>query len=192
MKEIEKQLIEIPLAFQAGKYENVFQDKNNKTLHETISSQKYKFLESKVRQIYTQDLDSKLGDFLLKLKVAGDEFYKEFLNKYGDLEYSIFSLQDTKQHNLKGVYFYYINDELKYIGRCKDSMKTRVNSGYGNISPKNCFIDGQSTNCKVNALVTKYKESIVLKIFSMSEVKEIEELENQLICEIEPEWNNRK
>ena len=71
-------------------------------------------------------------------------------------------------------------------------MRKRINSGYGKISPKNCFIDGQSTNCKVNALVTKNRDSVVLKIFVMSDNKEIKELENRLILEYEPEWNGRK
>lgn len=79
-----------------------------------------------------------------------------------------------------------------YIGRCRDSMQKRVNSGYGNISPKNCFKDGQSTNCKVNALVTKHRKDIVLKIFVMEDVKEIEELESRLILECELVWNGRK
>ena len=70
-------------------------------------------------------------------------------------------------------------------------MKKRVNNGYGKISPKKCFIDGQSTNCKVNALVTKYRKNIVLKIFAMDDLKEIEELESRLILECEPIWNTR-
>ena len=71
-------------------------------------------------------------------------------------------------------------------------MKKRVNAGYGKISPKKCFIDGQSTNCRVNAFVTEYQESVVLKIFVMDGVTEIEELESRLILEFEPEWNTRK
>jgi hypothetical protein len=71
-------------------------------------------------------------------------------------------------------------------------MKKRVNSGYGKISPKNCYLDGQSTNCKVNALVTKNLGSIKLKIFVMTNNQEIEELESRLIAEINPEWNSRK
>ena len=125
------------------------------------------------------------------LKQHNDIFYKKFLNTYGDLEYSKFWLKDTKQHDLKGVYFYYVDNELKYIGRCRDSMQKRVNNGYGNISPKNCYIDGQSTNCKVNALVTKYRESVQLKIYPMDDNIKIEELEIKLINKFIPEWNSK-
>lgn len=192
MNEIQQQLIEIPLQFETQIYTNVFKDKNNATLKETIDSPRYVSLQTRVLHNYSQELNTKLGDFLLKLKGDADEFYKEFLNKYGDLEYSTFFLKNTGQYSLKGVYFYYLNDELKYIGRCRDSMQKRVNSGYGKISPKKCFKDGQSTNCKVNALVTKHRKDIVLKIFAMEDLKEIEELESRLILECEPEWNGRK
>lgn len=192
MNNIEHQLVTIPLNFETDIYRDIFKDKNNKTLKETIETSRYKHLTDRVNEKYTQDLNTNLGEFLLKLKDNGDVFYKEFLNKYGDLEYSAFYLANRDQYSLKGVYFYYLNDELKYIGRCRDSMQKRVNSGYGKISPKKCFIDGQSTNCKVNSLVTKNKNSIVLKIFAMEDVKEIEELESRLILENEPIWNGRK
>jgi len=192
MNNIEHQLMTISLDFETKVYTDIFKDKNNKTLKETIQTAKYKPLADRVNQNYSQELNTNLGEFLLKLKNNGDEFYKEFLNKYGDLEYSIFSLANKEQYHLKGVYFYYLNSELKYIGRCRDSMQKRVNSGYGKISPKNCFRDGQSTNCKVNALVTEHREDIELKIFVMDDVKEIEELESRLILECEPAWNSRK
>jgi len=192
MNEIEQKLIEMPLLFEAQIATNVFKEKNNSTLNETIHSPRYKSLSNQVMQDYSEYLDTNLGDFLIHLKNKGDDFYKKFLNSYGDLEYSTFYLQDKEQYNLKGVYFYYLDNELKYIGRCRDTMKQRVNGGYGKISPKKCFKDGQSTNCKVNALVTKYRERIALKIFVMEDVKEIEELESRLILECEPEWNRRK
>lgn len=192
MNNIEKQLTEIPLCFKDEKYINLFKDKNNKTLEETISSKRYKSLEDDVRKNYRQSLDNKLGDFLLKLKFFNNDFYKKFLNKYGDLEYSIFSIQNDIHGKLKGVYFYYLDDELKYIGRCKDSMRLRVNNGYGKISPKNCFKDGQSTNCKINSLITKHKNYIKLKMFPMTDGDEIEELEKSLIKKLNPEWNSRK
>ena len=192
MNEIKQRLITIPLHIESLRYVDVFKDKNNKTLEETLESSKYKKFTTIIQSSYAKELATPLGEFLYKLKQENDMFYKKFLNKYGDLEYSRFSLSDMTQHNLKGVYFYYVNEELKYIGRCRDSMQKRVNSGYGNISPKNCYIDGQATNCKVNALVTQHKESVQLKIYPMESIKEIEELESRLIDELMPEWNGRR
>ncbi len=115
MNEIEAELIEIPLHFETQTHIDVFKSKNNKTLKETMQSKRYDSLAERITKNYFQDLDTNLGDFLFQLKNAGDEFYKKFLNKYGDLEYSLFSLKNEKHQTLKGVYFYYLNDELKYV-----------------------------------------------------------------------------
>ncbi len=71
-------------------------------------------------------------------------------------------------------------------------MQKRVNSGYGKISPKNCFKDGQSTNCKVNSHIASSIGNIELKILVMDDDEEIDKLESELICECDPVWNSRK
>ena len=75
MNNIEYQLIEIPLVIESKIYTNVFKDKNNATLKETIESPRYKSLQNIVLQNYLQELDTKLGDFLMKLKNNNDNFY---------------------------------------------------------------------------------------------------------------------
>jgi len=191
MNDIKHKLIEVPLRFEPEIYINIFKNKKNSTLQKTVKSPRYKSLANTVIKSYPTELDTNIGDFLIKLKTKGDDFYKEFLNKYGDLEYSTFYLDNKMHYNLKGVYFYYLNNELKYIGRCRDNMKKRVNFGYGKISPKKCFKDGQSTNCKINALITKNKNSIVLKLISLNDITEIARLESRLILKYNPEWNKR-
>lgn len=184
-------LITLPLSFTSEIHVNVFKNKNNRTLRETLSSKKYKKYKEKAYKDYALSLDMKLGDFLYKLKNKGDLFYKNFLNSYGDLKYTQFMLKEHKHHQLKGIYFYYVGNKLRYIGRCKDSMKKRVNNGYGKISPKNCFKDGQSTNCKVNALVSQKQKSVSLKPLVMMSNKKIEKYEKELIKLLKPEWNNK-
>lgn len=51
--------------------------------------------------------------------------------------------------SLSGVYLWMVDDEPIYVGETSD-MKKRFNTGYGNISPRNIFKNGQSTNCKMN------------------------------------------
>lgn len=55
----------------------------------------------------------------------------------------------------KGVYLWVSNYEIIYIGESVN-MKSRFNDGYGNISPRNCFEGGQSTNVKMNRVVLSY------------------------------------
>lgn len=54
-----------------------------------------------------------------------------------------------------GVYLWVVAGEIIYIGEAVNLSK-RFNSGYGNISPRNCYIGGQSTNCKMNKVVLEY------------------------------------
>ena len=83
---------EVKLSFNDGAYVNVFGNKNNKTLLETINSEKYKKLKSKVINKYLKFLDWPLGEFLLKLKNEQDNFYLYFLNKHGDKTYCHFEM----------------------------------------------------------------------------------------------------
>ena len=115
---------------------DLFAAKNNKTLAETLDQKRYTRLRFEVERNYSDRLGEPLGEFLLGLKVAEDNFYRSFLNSYGDLEYCTFEIADSWALGLRGVYFYSVDDEVKYVGRCKDSMKKRINQGYGKDSSK--------------------------------------------------------
>lgn len=76
----------------------------------------------------------------------------------------------------KGVYLWVVDDEIIYLGEAVD-LRSRFNSGYGNISPRNCFKGGQSTNVKMNRVALRYfKEGkrIDIYIIKTDKHKEIE------------------
>jgi hypothetical protein len=112
----------------------------------------------KARQIFAKELkeepNSPIGALLLRLKLAGDMRYLSLLNKYGDLEYSKFYIENETDKFSKGIYAFVFNKTVKYVGRCRDNFGTRIDRGYGNIDPYNCYKGGQSTNCHINNLVT--------------------------------------
>ena len=69
-----------------------------------------------------------------------------------------------------GVYLWVINGIVQYVGRATgsktDTLYSRFRSGYGNISPKNCYKGGQSTNIKMNGLVLdSYRNKEEIKIY---------------------------
>lgn len=130
-----------------------------------------------------------IGTFLLKLKNQGDAFYKEFLNDCGDLEYCRFCIGDKEWLKRRGIYIYAVGNKIRYVGRCLDSFEKRVNSGYGRISPKNCFIDGQKTNCHLNNLILKNKGSVQLYASEITNTDKIKKLERCMIKECDPLWN---
>jgi len=59
---------------------------------------------------------------------------------------------NPKWASVSGVYAFYFDDELRYIGQCLNFAQ-RFNMGYGTISPRCCYEGGQSTNCKMNKVV---------------------------------------
>lgn len=180
---------EVDLKFGETNLKDVFALKNNKTLSETIEHEKYAKFKKFIIDNYPSFLDFRLGDFLLILKKKKDDNYKLFLNIYGDLEYSFFYIADKEVLNKKGLYAYTVENEIKYIGRCLDSFKKRINQGYGKIYPKNCYRDGQATNCHLNSLITKNSSSVSLWIYPVRNDEEIMRLEIALIGKYDPEWN---
>ena len=183
------QFVHVSLDFVNDRRENVFGDKNNRTLRETLAHRRYHNLASVCVAEYPEHLDSPLGEVLLQLKDSGDPFYKRFLNRYGDLTYSTFSVADPTVLRSRGVYVYCADGVLMYIGRSKDSMRNRVNQGYGRIHPKNCFRDGQATNCHLNALITSTTSDVTLWLCQMDGDREIDALEHGLIQQYAPPWN---
>jgi len=73
------------------------------------------------------------------------------LNAHGQGPYCKFSI-DSRWMGYSGVYGLFSKNNLLYLGRCVD-LSERFNKGYGTISPRNCFVGGQSTNCKINMMV---------------------------------------
>ena len=165
--------------------ENTFKDYKSKTINQTLDRNTYKNLKNKI------EFDTPLGEFLFKLKEKGDKSYLKFLNNYGDKTYSHFGIVESDVDNKKGIYSYYLNDEIQYIGITKDNFKKRINSGYGKISPKNCYKDGQSTNCHLNWLISSSFKNIKFFVYIMDELEGIENLEKQLIEKYNPSWNTQ-
>ena len=181
----------VTLNFYDKDVTNKFAHKNNKTLVQTLSSRKYKHLSQQVFEHYEAHLDTNLGDFLLELKLSGDSFYKCFLNPHGDKAYCQFTIDDCLDN--KGLYCFAVDNQIVYMGRCVDSFAKRINYGYGRISPKNCYRDGQSTNCRVNSLINLHSDRVKFHVCSLNDNVVITQLEKMLIqqLQLQREWNIR-
>ena len=68
-------------------------------------------------------------------------------------------------------------------------MRKRINQDYGNIHPKNCYVDGQATNCRLNAQITPLHGSISLWMCLMDDDEEIIAAERRFIRAYQPPWN---
>ena len=90
--------------------------------------------------------------------------------------------------NVKGVYLWVLNGEIIYIGEGVN-LRDRFNNGYGNISPRNCFKGGQSTNVKMNRIVfCHYENNQHIDIY-LCETSEHKQIEFMLLKKIKTKYN---
>jgi hypothetical protein len=107
------------------------------------------------------------------------------LHQYGNGPFCKFR---TKTNYGEGVYAFIVGDDVKYVGECED-LASRMNNGYGNISPRNCFEGGQSTNCRVNGLVLQAAargRRITLWFHATDNRKAVEA---DVLRAVQPPWN---
>lgn len=179
----------VPLVFLGHGMCDVFAKKNNKSVRDTLAHRRYQSLAKSMLLQYPSALDKPLGHFLAELKAQGDGTYRRFLNRHGDKAYCRFRLAHSSYAALKGLYLYACDGEIVYIGRSYDPFSKRVDQGYGKIHPKNCFIDGQSTNCHLNALIAEQHERIAFYVCPLTDDRLIDAMERVLIQQRKPKWN---
>ena len=100
--------------------------------------------------------------------------------------FNVDGLPDTS-----GIYAVTLNRKLTYVGIAKSLKRRWGPRGYALISPRNCYVGGQSTNCKVNHAIleaVRRKQAVELWIREMDEPRS---LETQLIRELSPPWNDQ-
>ena len=121
------------------------------------------------------------------------------LNKYGAGPFCRFAIKDKSIFHKTGLYCFCVDETIMYIGRCqkgpkgKNNIKKRVNDGYGKINPKNCYKDGQATNCHVNNLIyTAFfveKKEIEFLFLPIDGDEIIAAKEEDFIAQYNPKWN---
>lgn len=112
------------------------------------------------------------------------------LHKLGDGEFCKFKLD--KADTVSGVYAWVIDGESKpiYIGEA-NNLKRRFAMGYGIISPRNCFVGGQITNCKMNKVVLEYyKQGKTIDIY-FYRTNNYKAVELELLREIKTKYNSK-
>lgn len=115
-------------------------------------------------------------------------------NAYGDGPFC--QLHIARQRHEPGLYVLTSEEVAVYAGECADVGKRWGVTGYGGIAPKNCFVGGQPTNCRVNAAVlAEAQQGHQLDLwFAPMAVKRADRLacETHLIQSLKPLWNLAK
>jgi len=108
------------------------------------------------------------------------------LNRYGGGPFCKFKIPNGR--NYGGVYAVVVEGVVKYIGECVN-LSSRYNMGYGNISPRNCFVRGQETNCRLNNLILLAAKDGTHPILWFLPTKEYKVVERELRDSERPDWN---
>ena len=87
-----------------------------------------------------------------------------------------------------GVYLWVVDGKIIYIGETA-GLKQRFNNGYGYISPRNCYVGGQSTNCKMNKVVLENFESGNVVSLYFYQTADYKRVELELLSEINTPYN---
>ncbi len=111
------------------------------------------------------------------------------LNKYGGGTFCRFSLTGGNFWGAKGVYALFDTQGLLYVGQTIN-LSQRFNSGYGNISKRNCYADGQSTNCKINSMILRKYLSGERVFLYFCESRNHESIEQELLETLRPPFNS--
>lgn len=117
-----------------------------------------------------------------------DNHKKLPLHKYGKGPFCKFNISKKLAYK-SGVYLLVSSSSVLYVGECVDLAERFNQRGYGNISPRNCYKDGQQTNCRINSLILQsvsIGRSIELFFLGTSDHKKIETL---LMNNLDLPWN---
>lgn len=109
------------------------------------------------------------------------------LHKHGDGTFCKFRISVPRE--LVGVYALVVAGSVRYIGECEDLGK-RFSSGYGAISPKNCYVGGRTTNCKINRRVLDVSKAGGRVDLYFHQTMLRKTVEKQLIASYSPHWND--
>lgn len=110
------------------------------------------------------------------------------LHRYGQGPFCRYRIPGT--YRTSGVYAYVVDGTLMYLGRCQN-LSDRINVGYGNISPKNCYSGGQQANCRLNNLVYQTAVAGTDIDLHFHETPDFVAVEAALIVSERPTWNLR-
>ena len=128
------------------------------------------------------------SEFMPQSKYAQAE--TTLLNRHGMGPFCRFNVEGLP--TTSGVYALTIGGVLAYVGKAADLARRWGPMGYGNISPRACYVGGQSTNCKVNNYILKATHRGCRIDLWIHETPEPEPIESRLIREMDPSWNGQR
>lgn len=113
------------------------------------------------------------------------------LNRHGGGPFCRFTLPGAPSG--MGVYVLTEDRQAVYVGICENLARRWGPAGYGSISPVNCYVGGQSTNCKINARVLAGSlggRAYEVWFHETTEPRRV--IEREIISALTPAWNGTR
>lgn len=91
---------------------------------------------------------------------------------------------------VSGVYGWFVDDELVYIGRAAN-LRNRLSDQYGRVSPRHPYAGGQLQKCRMNARINQALAAgsiVAVKWFATLDYVSVE---RELLAAHRPGWNIR-
>jgi hypothetical protein len=161
----------VKLIFYGGVREDLFA-RVQKTLQDVIQNPAFSHLLPAINARHSQCLPLKTGLFLSQLKERHDPFYREFLNIYGDEKYGAFRLEDPREGDKKGVLVVVVTRGIYHVVNCPDSIRGIINDTFGRLSPEDCLLSGDSSRCRMNAILCTNKKDAGIYIYASGDEEE--------------------
>ncbi|WP_262181534.1 GIY-YIG nuclease family protein [Haloarcula laminariae] len=113
------------------------------------------------------------------------------VHQYGWGPFCKFFADTTDYQQVSGVYVFTANYQIVYVGEAVD-IHSRIQAGYSNISPRNCFEGGQQTNCRINNAILDVIRNQGQVALWASVTRDRKQREAELIDECDPQWNKER
>lgn len=132
-----------------------------------------------------KDLDEGIRQFMPQARYARASSMP--LNRHGAGPFCRFPAPTHRTE--AGVYALTVDSKLTYIGECENLTGRFGQRGYGAIQPRNCYVGGQSTNCKINhAILVAATADMLIDLWFLPS-NQGRAIETRLIAQLQPPWN---
>ncbi len=130
-----------------------------RTLEQALDAPSFSEIKPIFEQEYRQFLPLRLGPVTETLKEKNDPRYRLLLHRYGDADFGSFAMDNEEEAHQKGILIVFLQGKLCHIAACHTTFADLVDRSFGTITADQCYRDGDETACRINNLLTTFRDT---------------------------------
>jgi hypothetical protein len=158
----------VSLRFLRGVRHDLFTH-SERTVQQALDSPAFTEVKPLFVKEYLRYLPLRLGPVTEELQKKNDPLYRQLLNRYGDMDFSSFGMEDEEQAHKKGLLIVYVQGKLCHVAGCHTAFADLIDQSFGNITADQCYRDGDENACRINSLVTAFRSTPVIWLHELSD-----------------------